>query len=106
MCIRDSYLGGPLRPTGRTSEVTGKPIQNLAIHNINAPRGHGGTRSCLLYTSFQLPAEFFGSGASGFLQQRTAFLFQFVVVQQFEFFLSLIHICSGGPWNGPPAIFP
>ena len=24
------YLGGPLRPTGRTSEVTGKPIQNLA----------------------------------------------------------------------------
>lgn len=39
------YLGGPLRPTGRTSEVTGKPIQNLAIPTINAPRGHGGTRS-------------------------------------------------------------
>lgn len=25
------YLGGPLRPTGRTSEITGNPIRNLAI---------------------------------------------------------------------------
>lgn len=39
------YLGGPLRPTGRTSEITGQPIQNLAIPTINAPRGHGGARS-------------------------------------------------------------
>lgn len=39
------YLGGPLRPTGRTSEITGKPIQNLSIPTINAPRGHGGARS-------------------------------------------------------------
>ena len=39
------YLGGPLRPTGRISEITGKPIQNLAIPTRNAPRGHGGTRS-------------------------------------------------------------
>lgn len=40
-----SYLGGPLRPTGRTSEVTGNPIRNLAIPTKNAPRGHGEARS-------------------------------------------------------------
>lgn len=39
------YLGRPLTATGRTSEITGKPIKNLAIPTENAPRGHGGTRS-------------------------------------------------------------
>lgn len=36
------YLGGPLRPTGRTSEITGQPIQNLAIPTINARAGMEG----------------------------------------------------------------
>lgn len=32
------YLGRPLRATGRISEVTGKPIKNLAIPTEKAPR--------------------------------------------------------------------
>jgi len=59
------YLGGPLRPTGRTSEITGRPIKNLAIPTANAPRGHGDFRSIYSAGFRQDDLEFIPSKGGG-----------------------------------------